>query len=79
MLRLVLVKKNNDFEEMKSIDALLNHEGLLTSIVQWGYWGKHRPDIVRELKTDEYTQVISLGREITTLLIRDASERRDSN
>ena len=36
------------------IDALQQHEALVISIVQWGFWQIcHRPDIVKELKSED--------------------------
>jgi len=34
------------------LDTLLQHEGLLTSIVQWRFWRTERPDIFRELQIE---------------------------
>lgn len=42
------IKKRRTFE------ALLKYDGLLRSIVQWGYWdAEHRSDIVDELVNNE--------------------------
>jgi len=42
-----------------NVDTLfLHHEGLLSTIVQWGFWESHRPDIAMELKAEDCTKVI---------------------
>ena len=60
------------------IEALLQHDGLLESFIQWGYWdAEHRPDIVNELvgaydyggidKKQEL--IINVGREVPIVLV----------
>ena len=39
-------------ENVQIVDALLQREGLLKSIIQWGFWDVHRPDIVKELRSE---------------------------
>ena len=39
-------------ENVQIVDALLQHEGLLKSIIQWGFWDVYRPDIVKELRSE---------------------------
>jgi len=59
-------------EDKKSVDMLLTREGLLGSIVQWGYWKReHRPDIVKEL--DACARVVNIGRNTVRMLVIDAA------
>ena len=47
LLRSNIGKHENEEKNLVIIEALLKYDGLLTSIVQWGYWdAEHRPDIV---------------------------------
>jgi len=49
-------------ETKKVVDTLLNHEGLLSSIIQWGFYDdEHRPDIVEEVGIEICTQIVSSG------------------
>jgi len=65
---------NSDKVECKMIiDTLFQHEGLLTSIVQWVFWDeKYRPDIVKELETDEQVSIVRLGKATVKRLIKAA-------
>ena len=56
----------------KVMYALFQHEGLLKSIVQWGFWGENRPDIVKELGVVKCELVVEWGRDATDVLIRNA-------
>ena len=39
------------------IDSVLKHDGLLSTIVQWGFWGEeHRPNLVQELRIGNWPQ-----------------------
>ena len=59
----------NDENKM-IVDTLLQHEGLLRSIVQWGFWGEeYRPDIAKELKVDDIAMIIEWGRSSITQLV----------
>ena len=63
---------NSDKTEVKKIiDTLLQHEGLLTSIVQWGFWDEdYRPDITKELSV--VSKVVELGNATLIRLIKAA-------
>jgi len=61
------------------VNTLLRHEGLLTSIVQWGHWREHRPDILKELKGEDYTYILNMSREHTAILINDAWQRSEED
>ena len=57
------------------IEALLQYDGLLTSIVQWAYWDvEHRPDIANELvNVRGYCElIVEVGRDIPLKLVGDA-------
>ena len=41
---------NNSLEDEKIIKTLLQHDDLIRTVVQMGFWDVHRPDIVKELK-----------------------------
>ena len=52
------------------VDTLLEHEGLLRSIVQWGFWGEeNRPDITKELGVEDRTVIVEWGRNAITQLM----------
>jgi len=60
------------------IDTLLQYEGLLTSIVQWGFWEEEcRPDITNELKTDHCVSIVRLGKVIFNRLIKAANTQTE--
>ena len=51
------------------IDVLLQHDGLLTSIVQWGFWNdEYRPDLVEDLGS-LCGIVVEFGKSITKHLV----------
>ena len=54
------------------------HEGLLRSIVQWKFWGEHRPDIVNELG-DDWTKVAPWCKNIMIRLVQDLRMLRDGD
>ena len=59
-----------DDENKMIVDTLLEHEGLLRSIVQWGFWGEeYRPDIAKEVKVDDIAMIIEWGRSSITQLV----------
>lgn len=63
----------------KTVKVVLEYEGLLRSIVQWGFWNNiHRPDIVKEL--DEYVrqQVIQMGILLVGFVTNYASNEKDA-
>ena len=65
-----------DFSEYNIDTFFLRHEGLLSTIVQWGFWDKeHRPDIAAEMKTEE---IVRLGREITEKLVTMAADNEQT-
>ena len=57
--------------------ALLRHECLLRSIVQWGFWKEHRPDIVDELKDEDISKIVRLGKVITSGITLVIQQRQD--
>ena len=64
---------SDETEGKKIIDTLLNYEGLLSSIVQWGFWDEeYRPDITKELPTDDCVDIVESGRVTVSRLIRAA-------
>jgi len=52
-------------------EAILQHDGLLESIIQWGYWDSGRPDIVKELGADACAHVVSIGRYAIRVLVEN--------
>ena len=66
--------KSTDKNNKNVVNTLLNHEGLMTSVVQWAFWGE-RPDILKELmlvhSPDECDNLIQLGRGVTFELVKD--------
>ena len=48
MIRKNMVPDANE-ENKDIIEVLLQHDGLLTSIIQWSFWMDYRPDIVENL------------------------------
>ena len=58
--------------KLNIVGTLLKHEGLLRTIVQWGFWGEeHRPDIAKELDVNRCSRIVQLGEEITSWIICD--------
>jgi len=60
------------------VNTLLQHEGLLTSIVQWIFWKEYRPDIVKVLGMKECAAITELGRNIVGMLVNDTYQIRDT-
>ena len=59
----------SNFKGKKIIDTLFQYEGLLTSIIQWGFWKEeYRPDIAKKLKSDELDSIVRLGTAILNRL-----------
>ena len=55
---------------MTVLNTLLNHEGLLSSIVQWAFWDvEHRPDLVKELGAKDCELIASLGWQVSRWII----------
>jgi len=81
LLRSNIGKHENEEKNLVIIEALLKYDGLLTSIVQWGYWdAEHRPDIVDELVNNECETIVRLGRDASICLVADAIQTKgDSN
>jgi len=63
------------------VEALLQHDGLLTAIIQWGYWDiEHRPDIVGELVINECERpIVAMGRDLSMCLVGDAIQWNKGN
>ena len=62
-------------EKRKITDTLFQHEGLLTSIVQWWFWEEgYRPDITRELGIIKCTRIVKCGRDATSILVTNAAK-----
>ena len=64
--------------DKKLVDTLLNHDGLLRSIIQWSFWRDaawQRPDIAQELNIEKRAQIIHMGGESIALLLNDAYQR----
>ena len=73
-------RASTELDGNKIVDTLLQHEGLLRTIVQWGFWGEeHRPDIAKELGVKSCTDVVNWGEEIIEDLLLDISERARSS
>jgi len=60
---------------------LLHHDGLLTAIIQWGYWdAEHRSDIVNEVAIEcELIVIFKLGRDLPMKLVGDAFQWNDGS
>ena len=70
-----------DKENKRVMNTLFRHnEGLLSSIVQWGFWGEeYRPDIANLFGVEDCKLVAAKGSSITQLLLADALERHDES
>jgi len=65
------VSNSDKTEGEKIIDPLLNYEGLLASIVQWGFWKEeYRPDIAKEIEVGDLVDIVESGRVTVSRLIR---------
>ena len=63
------MEENSD--GLNTIAPLLQHEGLLTTIVQWEFWDETlRPDIIEELQHEHLQQIRVLGSSITQYLVK---------
>ena len=69
---------NLDKTEGKEMITLFQHEGLLTSIIHWGFWNEeYRPDIAKELETDEQISIVRLGKATVKRLIKVADKETE--
>jgi len=72
----MILKSVNNLDKTKGeeiIDTLLQYEGLLTTIIQWGFWEEDcRPDITKELQTDHCVSIVRLGKATVNRLIKAA-------
>ena len=69
------VNNSDKTEGKKIISILLQHEGLLTSIVQWGFWEeKYRLDITKELPPDDCVDIVESGRMTLNRLTEEAAD-----
>ena len=60
------------------IDTLLRYEGLLTTIIQWGFWEEDcRPDITNGLRTNHCVSIVSLGKATLNRLIKAANTQTE--
>ena len=67
----------NDREEIVT-DTLFKYDGLLTSIVQWTFWGmRDRPDIARDLQLEDISHICLLGRKTTEMIVCSDNYVRD--
>ena len=71
-----LILQSDESESMRISEELLGHGNLLKTIVQWGFWGDHRPDIMKELPA-VVTRIVDIGKSITKILVRDVSDREE--
>ena len=63
-----------------TVDALLQHEGLLASILQWGFWdNENRPDLVSKLGDENCAKIAELGRIAMEQLILGEGCRAESH
>lgn len=60
------------------VNTLLKYEGLLSSIVQWGFWKDYRPDIMKVMGTEDCTVLTEMGMKIVGLFVNDTYQRRDT-
>jgi hypothetical protein len=78
LLVLGMIDKSIQTTDREVANALLQHEGLLPSIVQWGFWKDHRPDIVRVLGVEECSVISDLGMQLVRLLVDESYQRRNN-
>jgi len=77
LLVLSMISKSIKTTDREVANTLLQHEGLLSSIVQWGFWKDHRPDILKVLGTEECTVISDLGTQIVCMLVNETFQRRN--
>jgi len=78
LLVLGMIDKSIQTTDREVANALLQHEGLLPSIVQWGFWKDHRPDIVKALGVEECTFISDFGMQLVRLLVDETCQRRNN-
>jgi len=67
---------SDEIEGKKIIDTLLNYEGLLSSIVQWGFWEEEcRPDIAKEIVAGDLVDIVESGNATLNRLIEAADPK----
>jgi len=71
-----MIIDSDESESMRISKELLNHGNLLKTIVQWGYWGEYRSDIMNELP-EVVTSIVDIGKNLTKVLVKDVYERKD--
>jgi len=66
-------KDGRVIENIQIVEALLQHEGLLRSIVQMGFWLEYRPDIVKELKSEgmQIAGIVTASRVLMAMLVNE--------
>jgi len=70
----MILRRNNVRNE--KVEQLLQYEGLLESIVQWGYWKKeYRPDIIKVLGSPICGTIVDMGMSIVGVLLDDVSKK----
>jgi len=70
--------QSDDSVDKTIITQLLQNKGLLTSIVQWGFWmEEHRPDITSELSAEDCEVIVSLGKNTTIFLLMEAVDMNE--
>jgi len=53
--------------------TLLQHEGLVESIIQWSFWGEeYRPDIAGQLSSQHSSEIYYLGEKVSSIIIANA-------
>ena len=73
----MILRRNNIRNE--KVEQLLQYEGLLESIIQWGYWKEeHRPDIIKVLGNPICGTIVDMGMSIVGALLDDATSNNVS-
>jgi len=62
---------------LKIVDALLNHDGLLTSIIQWGFSGVESSSIPEEIGMFTCVNIATLAKVALGLLVKSALKTGD--
>jgi len=68
---------SNSMEDKELLNALLQHDGLLGSIIQWSFWTDYRPDIVEGVGDAACEFVVKFGKSITRLLVNNMYQGRN--
>jgi len=61
--------KSFEEEKLNVIEEILQHDYLLRSLVQWEYWRKERPDLIKELTVGTCTQIALVAERASRLVI----------